>query len=344
MHAPHLLRRLAVVAALVVTSCGAPAGTGDTEGELVLYSARKEELLMPLVEAFQMKTGINVIVKSGGAGELALLIEQERSSPRADVLWTTDAATAETLRQKGLLEAYRPAGFERVPAEFKAEDGSWVGVVGRYRAIMYNTDLVRPEDAPTSIFELTEPQWRGRVAIASIREGGVRLFLSWLIVEKGEDFAVQYIKDLKANGLVVLTNHTEVRRAVGRGEIHVGLVNHYYYVFEKREGSPVEIVYPDQGPDQVGTLVTPIAGAIVKGGPHPNAARAFMDYILTAEAQSALAQQSQEFPLVEGVPIGFTDVPIEPPDRVKHPKTDFVRLASAEQRAVELFTPLLSAP
>ncbi len=318
-------------------------GAGATGGRLVIYSARKEELMKPVVDAFQRQTGIQVTLKSGSPGELALLIGQERGNPQGDVFFTTDAAGIEGLRQQGLLEPYKSPNAEKVPAEFKAADGGWTGVIGRSRNIMYNTNLVKPEDAPKSIFELTDPKWKGKVAIASIREGGVRLWLSWLVQEKGEDFTVKYIKDLQANGMKVLTNHTEVQKAVGRGEFALGLVNHYYYVFEQKAGSPVGLIYPDQGASDIGTLVTPLAVGIVKGAKNGDAAKRFVDFMLSAEGQQPLTTQESEFPLLPGVGLGQANVPgVRPIDQIKRPTVDFTKLADVEKRVVEVFTPLLS--
>ena len=322
----------------------AAAGAGRLEAELVLYSARKEELMQPVVDLFQKKTGVNVTVKSGGAGELPLVIEQERASPRADVFFTTDAAGAEQLRQKALLEPYRAPNAEQIPAEFKAPDGAWTGVIGRSRNIMTNTALVRAEEAPKSVFDLTAARWKDRVAAASIAEGGVRLWLGALVVLKGEEFTTRYVNDLKANGLQVLKNHTEVANAVARGEYPLGLVNHYYYVPKKKEGAPVDLIYPDQGPNDIGTLVTPLVVALVKGVRHPAAARAFVDFVLSPEGQAPLTTQEQEFPLTPGVPLGAAAAPgVRPIDQIKRPALDVVRLADATARAVALYTPTFTA-
>lgn len=323
-----------------VQPSAAPAPT--VERELILYSARKEELMRPVVEGFEKQTGMKVTIKSGAPGELALLIEQEKASPRGDVYFTTDAATIEQLGRKGLLEPYKSLAAARVPAEFQAANNTWTGVIGRARTIMYNTSLVKPEEAPTSVFQLTEPKWKGKVAMASIREGGVQLWLASLMLLKGEDFTVGYIKALKDNGLKVLANHTEVYKAVGRGEVPIGLVNHYYYVFAKREGLPVGQVYPDQGPNDLGTLVMPLAVGIIKGARHPQAARAFVDYVLSPAGQEPLTKQENEFPLVAGVGLGAAAVPgVKPIDEIKRPQLDVVKLAEIQTRMRELFTPLL---
>lgn len=350
---PFVLGTLAALTAGVGTACGggtqggAPASGAPASGlekDLVLYSARKEELFEPTVKLFREKSGVNVTVKTGATGELALLIEQEKSSPRSDIFFTTDAGDAEQLRQMALLEPYRSPNAERVPAEFKAPDGTWTGVIGRSRNIVVNTDLVKAGEAPASVFDLTAERWKGRVAVASIREGGVRLWLAGLLVTKGEDFTVKYVNDLRANGLKILANHTEVVNAVARGEVPAGLINHYYYVRKRKEGvNNLDLIYPDQGANDVGTVVTPIAVAIVKGARHPRAARAFVDFILSREGQVPMTTQGQEFPLTPGTPLGDAAVPgVKSIDQIKRPAVEFTKIAAAQKRAVDLFTPLLT--
>jgi iron(III) transport system substrate-binding protein len=311
-------------------------------GDLVVYSARKEELMQPVVDAFKRAyPNVKMTVKSGAAGELALLVRQEKSSPRGDVFFTTDAPGLESLRQESLLEAYRSPNAASVPDEFKAADGGWTGVIGRSRNFMINTQALKVEDAPQSILELTDPKWADKVAIASIREGGVRSWLSWLMVERGEEWTKDYVDRLRANGIRVLANHSEVANSVARGEVPIGLLNHYYYVPRIKEGAPVALIYPDQAPDQTGTLVIPLAVGVVKGAPHPDTARAFVDFLLSADGQEPLTTQEQEFPLVPGISLGAAAAPgVRSIDQIKRPKLDWTELAKAEKRAVELFTPV----
>jgi iron(III) transport system substrate-binding protein len=283
-----------------------------------------------------------VTLLNAAPAELELRIEREASRPQADVFFTTDAAGAERLRQKSLLQPYQSPNAARVPAEFKAPDGAWTGMIGRSRSIMYNTNLVKPEEAPKSVFDLTDPKYRGRVAISAITEGGTKLWLASLLQERGEEFTVKYVNDLRANGLRVLANSTEVRKEVGGGGVAYGLVNHYYYVFEQKEGKPVGLIYPDQDAGQIGTLVTPLTVSIVKGARNEEAARRFVDFVLSAEGQAPLTTQEAEFPLVPGVGLGDANVPgVRPIDQIKRPTTDFAKLADFERRAVELFGPIL---
>ncbi len=140
----------------------------------------------------------------------------------------------------------------------------------------------------------------------------------------------------------MLANHTEVANAVARGEVAVGLNNHYYYVPKAKEGAPVALIYPDQGAGEIGTLVTPLAVAILKGGQNGAQARAFVDFALSPAGQAPLTTQEQEFPLVPGLGLGAAAAPgVKSIDQIKRPQLDWVKLAEAEKRAVQLFTPLL---
>ncbi|MGI8423678.1 MAG: extracellular solute-binding protein [Chloroflexota bacterium] len=332
----------------ILAACGgAPPGStqlaNGLEKDLVLYSARKEELFTPTLKLFEQKTGVKVTVKSGATGELALLIEQEKTSPRGDIYFTTDAGDANSLRERTLLDPYKSTGADKIPAEFKAPDGTWTGVIGRSRNILANTNVLTAADMPRSVLELTSARWKDKVAIASIREGGVRLWLASLIATRGEDFAVKFVSDLKSNGLKVLANHTEVTNAVVRGELPLGLTNHYYYVAKKREGAPVHLIYPDQGTGEMGTLVTPLAVSIIRGARNPKAARAFVDFLLSPEGVQPMTAQEQEFPLTPGTPLGDAAVSgVKPISEIKRPSVDFVKVAGAQKRAVDIFTPLLT--
>lgn len=314
-------------------------------GELTVYSARREELMKPLIDAFTAKTDVKVVLKSGAAGEMALLIEQERSSPRGDAFFTTDAASAEGLRQKGLLETYVSPNAAPIPAEFKAADGGWTGVIGRSRNIIYNTQAIKADDAPKSVFELTDPKYKGKLAMAAIREGGVRLWLASLVQLRGEAFTVKYINDLLANGMKVLPNHTETVQATVRGEYSLCLANHYYYVIERNKNVnvPLGLIYPDQGANDLGTLVIPLAVAAIKGAKNLPQAKAFVDFALSQDGQLPLTTQENEFPLTPGTPLGASAAPsVKTIDQIKRPVTDFTKLAEIEKRVVEVFTPLLS--
>lgn len=284
------------------------AGGTPLSGGLVIYSGRREPLFEPVVEEFEKETKIDVSVKYGSTTELGNALIEEKGNPRADVFVGTDAASAESLRAKGVFEPFAAPELSALPAEFRTTDGSWIGISGRARVIMYNKNLVSPADLPKSVFDLKDAKWKGKIAIPSTTNSSFTAWVSSVRKLRGDAAAEDLLKALKANDVKVLREHTDVRKAVGAGEFALGLVNHYYYQLEKEAGSPVGVIYPDQGADDIGVLVNSAAASIVKGAPHQENARAFMKFLLSAEAQKIFAEANFEYPLVPGVAEDRADV------------------------------------
>lgn len=331
---PHRLLRIAPFLAALLAAPAAPAAAAQ---EVVVYSARKEELIKPVFDAFTRETGIRVTLLTGKAGELARRVEIERDSPRGDVFIGTAAGITELLREKGLLAPYRGAALRDVPEEFRAPDGSWVGVTARARVLIYNTRLVK--EPPTSVFELTDPRWKGKVAVASMGERTTVGWLAAILHQKGEEFTSRYVQALRANGLKVLGNNTDVRRALARGEFAVGITNHYYYLLQLNENpkSPVGIVYPDQGPDQMGTPVFSITAAILRGARHADEAQRLVDFLLGARGNRLLVEGEFELPILANVtPVG-DDKGVRPLGRFKKTPATQLQLADLEPRVERLY-------
>ena len=308
-----------------------------TAQEVVVYSARKEELIRPAFDAFTRETGIRVTLLTGKAGELARRVEIERESPLGDVFIGTAAGITELIRAKGLLAVYRGAALKDVPEEFRAPDASWVGVTARARVLIYNTQLVK--EAPTSFFELTDARWKGKVAVASMGERTTVGWLAAILHQKGEEFTSRYVQALRANGLRILGNNTDVRKAVARGEFTVGITNHYYYLLQLQENpnSPVGIVYPDQGPDQMGTPVFSITAAILRGAKHPDEAQRLIDFLLSPKGNRLLVEGEFELPILPAVsPVGG-DKGVKSLGRFKKTPVTQAQLADLEPKVEKLY-------
>jgi iron(III) transport system substrate-binding protein len=281
-----------------------PEASGTEEpldGDLVVYSGRREPLLQPIIDAFEEDTGINVSVKYGATNELGNALIEERGNPRADVFVGTDAASAESLRSRGVFAVFDDPALEAIDRSYRAVDGAWVGISGRARVIIYNTELVDEADLPRSIFDLTDPKWDGQIAIPSTTNGSFTAWVSSIRKLEGDEAARDLLEGLKDNGAVAIGDHTAVRQAVGRGEFALGLVNHYYYQLEKDAGSPVGVIYTDQADGEIGVLVNVAAASIVEGAAHAENAAAFMRYLLSPEAQELFAALNFEYPLIPGI-------------------------------------------
>lgn len=283
----------------------------DPDADLTIYSGRREPLFQPVVDLFEEETGIDVSVKYGATTELGAALIEEQNDPRADLFVGTDAASAEQLREMGVFATFDSPLLDTIPAAYQSADGTWVGISGRSRVIMYNSELVEEEglELPDSVFDLTDEQYKGELAIPSTLNSSFTAWVSALVAFAGEEATEDYLEGLQDNDVLVLRDHTEVRQAVGRGEVAFGLVNHYYYQLEKEEGSPVEVIHPDQGEDEMGVLVNVAAASIVEGAENRAAAERFMEFLLGREAQEIFAATNFEYPLIDGVETR-ADVPL----------------------------------
>ena len=275
---------------------------GAASGKLVVYSGRSEPLIQPVLDAFKAKyPDVDLLLKAGSNSELANALIEEQTNPQADVFITTELFTIQSLAQQGIFQPYRPKGADRLDAEFLGPDNTWVGLTRRARVIMYNTELVAAEDLPTSIFDLTDPKWEGKIAAAGSTNGSMQAQIAAMRQLLGEDVSEAWLQGLLDNEVTFFGGHTDVRKAVGAGEFALGLVNHYYYYLQQAEGSPVGIIFPDQGDGQIGLITNATAAAIVKGGANSAAAQALIDFLISADGQKLFADLNYEYPLLPGV-------------------------------------------
>jgi iron(III) transport system substrate-binding protein len=292
-----------------------PEPGGDLSGDLVVYTSRSEALIKPAVEAFeQANLGIDVVLLTGSDGELSARLLEERINPQADIYINTDNLSISSLGAQGLFEPSDSVEIEAVPAKYRADDSSWVGLTLRARVIMYNTNLVAAEEAPKSVFELTDPKWKGQVGSANSTNGSIQGHVAAIVDLQGEEKAAEFVKGLVDNDTQFFGGHTDVRKAVGAGELKLGFVNHYYYQLSKAEGAPVGVVYPDQGDGQMGVVVNSTNAGIIKGARHKENAEAFIDFLLSAAGQKVFAETNYEYPIIAGVQLAEG---VEPLDNVR---------------------------
>ena len=315
----------------------APVSTeaaADVSGELVIYSGRTEPLLQPVIDAFKENyPNVEVLLKAGSNSEIANALIEEQANAQADVFITTELFTVQSLAQEGIFQSYKPAGADQLPAEFIGEDNLWTGLTRRARIIMYNADLVPQEELPTSIFDLTDPKWKGQIAAAGSTNGSMQAQIAAMRLLIGEEDTEQWLNDLIANEVTFFGGHTDVRKAVGAGEFKLGLVNHYYYHLQKAEGGNVGIIYPDQGDDQIGLITNATAAAVVNGAPHPAAAQAFLDFLVSPDGQKLFAEENYEYPLLSGVEL---QADVQPLDNFRLANVDVAAAAQDYEATFDL--------
>ena len=281
----------------MLQSCGGSA-------DLVIYSGRQEELVDPIIEAFEEDEGIDVEVRYGGTPELAAQLLEEGDDTEADVFFSQDAGALGALSDADLFADLDSGSLERVPATYASADGDWVGTTGRVRVIAFDPGQVDEADLPDDVLELASPEWAGRVGIAP-ENASFQSFVTAIRVTEGEDAARQVLEDLVANDAPIYENNLTILDAIEAGELEVGLVNHYYLhemiAEEGAENVTTELKFLPPG--NVGALVN-VAGVGVIDDDNEHA-QAFVDYLLSDEVQAEFVEATGEYALIDG---------IEPPD------------------------------
>jgi iron(III) transport system substrate-binding protein len=274
---------------------------------------------------FEQQTGITVNVRYGDTAELAAQILEEGDNSPADVFFAQDAGALGAVSGAGLAATLPGEVVEQVPAGLRADDDTWVGVTGRARVVVYDPRTVPADEVPTSVRDLTEPQWQGRVGIAPAN-ASFQSFVTAMRVLDGDPATRAWLEALVANGVQVFEDNKAILDGVDAGVVSAGLINHYYW-YRKVAESGAEAVpsrlqfLPGGDP---GALVN-VAGASVLGSTdQPEQAEALVRYLLSTDAQAYFAEQTLEYPLVAGVEPA-ADLP--PLDTLQAPEVDLSDLA-----------------
>ena len=292
------LARLALVAAVAATAlvaCG-----GGSSDEVVIYSGRTQELIGPLLDRFAEETGVDVRVRYGDSADLALLIEQEGDRSPADVFLSQSPGPIGYLASEGRLSPLPDEVLGRVEPDNESARGLWVGLSGRVRVLVYNTEEVRVDELPDSVWDLTDPAYEGRFAVAPTN-GSFQDFVTAMRIAAGDDRTLEWLTGIRENSARTYANNTAIVEAVARGEIEMGLVNHYYnhrQLDEDPDSPTANHAFPE---GDIGSLLIVSGIGVLEGAAHPDHASRLVSFLLSAEAQRYFADETFEYPLAAGV-------------------------------------------
>ena len=325
-----LIRRtwipLALLLALVVGAVVAVGCSGDDE-TITVYSGRSQNLIGPLLERFAEETGIDVQVRYGGSTDLALLLQEEGAQTPADVFISRSPGPIGFLAERGLLAELDDDVLGLAPS---SPSGYWVALTGRQRVLVYNKDLFDPADLPTSIYQLTEEEWLGRVALAPTN-GSFQDFFTLFRLSDGDDVALGWLKALHDGGAPVYPNNVSIVQAVARGEIEMGLVNHYYNLrIQVEDPSTLSENHRFRDGDPGGVTIATAIGATATGD--KDVAQKLIRFLTSKVAQEYFGQANFEYPLATGVEL--EGVNAEAPGPVD--LGEFDRLGTSLERTIEL--------
>jgi iron(III) transport system substrate-binding protein len=290
-----------VVGALLGVSALAGCNLIGSQPVLTIYSGRSQELVGPIIERFESETGINVEVRYGDTAELASTILEEGASSPADVFFGQDAGALGAVAAANLFEVLPADLLDRVPEHFRSNAGQWVGVSGRARVVAYDKRELTDDELPESIFDFTDPAWKGRLGW-SPTNGSFQAFVTAMRVLEGEDATREWLEGIVANEPRVFDGNIPIVQAVADGEIDAGFVNHYYllrFLAEQGESFPVGNHF--MSGDDPGALVNTAGVGLLASSDAKENARRFIDFMLGEESQRYFAEETFEYPLVEGI-------------------------------------------
>jgi iron(III) transport system substrate-binding protein len=268
------------------------------ENEVVVYCSTDREFANPILNAFhRTENAAEVVsqfdVESSKTLGLATRIIQEKSQPRCDVFWSGEVLHTIRLQKAGLLKRRNwklPSGW---PAGFAASDGSWAGLGARGRVLFVNRDKLRDETAwPKKVHELSDQRWKGRCGMAKPLYGTTATHMTVLASNASKDPTSpkafeDWIGQVQQNA-VILSGNKQVAMAVASGELDWGLTDTDDAEIEIANGHPVSLIYPDQGSDDAGVLLIPGTVAVLAKSPHPMAADALANYLVSEKTEARL--------------------------------------------------------
>ena len=272
---------------------------GSNAPAVVVYTSVDQIFSEPVLRRFEERTGVRVRAvfdteETKSTGVLNRLIA-EAKNPRADVFWSGDPVRPFLLIARGFVEPYVSPQAQQIPPGFKTADGSWTGFAARARVFLVNRERLGDRDMPRSVRELADPRWKGEAAIANPLFGTTTMHVASWFSAWGEEDARAFLVALKDNQVRIASSNGEVKRLVVAGEVTFGLTDTDDAFVALQSGAPVELVYPDQ--DEMGTLVMPTVLVRIRGGPNPEPARRLIDFLLSAEVETWLAESAAHMPL-----------------------------------------------
>ena len=276
--------------------------------DLVVYCSLDQQFAEELMKRFEAESGLVLRVEYDIEANknigLASRLREEHGRPRCDVFWSNEFAQMVSLAGEGLLAPYDSPSAADVPAAFRDPERRWTGFAARARVFIVNTDLADPAEI-RSMWDLLDPRWNGRVAMARPLAGTTPTHMAALFEVLGEAEGRRYVETAarlaREGKLQLATGNAHVMRLVREGQCAFGWTDTDDFHVARIEGYPVAAVYPDQ--EGVGTLLIPNTIGILANAPHPTAARRFVDWALGPEIEAELARsRSAQIPVRASVP------------------------------------------
>jgi iron(III) transport system substrate-binding protein len=297
------------VAGSVLAGCGGSSGSGAS---ITLYSGQHVQTTDALVSGFEKKTGITVNVRNDDEDTLVDQIVTEGSRSPADVIFTENSPALEHLQGKGLLAKVDPSTLARTPSQFSSAAGEWVGVSARVSVLIYNPSLIAKSQLPTSVLQLADPRYQGKLAFAA-GETDFQPVVTSVLRTYGEAATLQWLDGIKTNaGGHIYPDNETIADEVNRGAVAFGVVNQYYWYRMQAEigASNMHSAITYFAPGDPGYVLDVSGAAVLRSSTHRTEAQRFLAFLVSTQGQEIIAHSiSFEYPIASGVTTSQPETP-----------------------------------
>ncbi len=291
---------------ILIFGCTSESELTETKKDLVIYSGRSESLVGPIIEQFSELSGTPVLVKYGKTAEMVSLLNEEGNKTPADVFYAQDpgglGAVIDMLDSMSAEICDIIPEWAVSPKEYNITDHTmkckWIGITGRARTLVYNPNVLSESEIPSSMMDLTDPKWKGKLGWAP-SNGSFQAMLTGMRLTWGEDKTKEWLQGIMSNEPIVYPKNTPQVQAAADKEIQIGMVNHYYlhrFIADKGENFPARNHYLNNG--DIGSVILVSGAGILEASDNKSSAEKFMKFITSKVAQQYFASQVYEYPLV----------------------------------------------
>jgi iron(III) transport system substrate-binding protein len=265
--------------------------------DVVVYSARNEQLIKPMFDAYSKETGVKIKFVTDKEGALLQRLKAEGENTPADMLITVDAGNLwEAAREGSLKPVQSKVLAANIPAHLRDPGNQWFGLSVRARTIFFNNQKVKPSDLST-YEDLGSPKWKGKLCLRTSKKVYNQSLVAMMIAEHGEAKAEQVVKSWVANlATDPFPDDTKMLEAIAAGQCDVGIANTYYFgrLVEKKPGLALGIFWPNQ--KQNGVHVNVSGAGITQHAKHEKEAIKLLEWLSSEKAQNLFADVNLEYP------------------------------------------------
>lgn len=310
----------------MLAGCSSSSEQATEVNELTIYSGRSEEFIAPFFAEWEQQTGIRLNIRYGDSAELAAQILEEGGNSPADLFLSQDAGSLGAVTEAGLFTQLSNQIASTIPASFTEANRNWVGVTGRARVFAYAPDRITV--LPQSVTELTNAQYKNQLGIAPTN-ASFQAFVTALIENKGRDFAKSWLQGLQANGAKIYAKNSAIVEAIDKGEISIGLVNHYY-IWEVSEalGRAINVKNGFFAPGDLGNLINVSGAGVLASSKKIAAAEDLINFLTSAPSQQNFVRDTHEYSLIDSAaaPAGLPGL-----NQIGAPTIDLASLKNIKQ-------------